>query len=110
MWTLIWTYSDENGYGMDMEKEMYMNRGLHYYWTGTDKEMDINKKNGPGHEHTLLLDRRIRLVKGIVQRKLRQVEIGINREVWLQCWGAGHYFLILKGQHLVFRIKRFAAT
>jgi hypothetical protein len=28
----------------------------------------------------------------------------------LQYWGAGHDFLILKGHHPVFRIKRFAAT
>jgi hypothetical protein len=26
----------------------------------------------------------------------------------LQYWGAGHYFFILKGHYLVFRIKRFA--
>ncbi len=45
----------------------------------------------------------------IVQRKLRWVEIGVNRWVMLQYWGTGHYFLILK-DYLVFRIKRFAAT
>jgi hypothetical protein len=49
-------------------------------------------------------------LKGIVQRKLRWVESGVNRWVLLQYWGAGHYFLILKGHYLVFRIKRFAAT
>ncbi len=43
-------------------------------------------------------------------RKLRWVESGVNRCIMLQYWGAGHYFLILKGHHLVFRIKRFAAT
>jgi hypothetical protein len=47
---------------------------------------------------------------GIVQQKLRWVEIGVNRWVMLQYCGAGHYFLILKGHHLVFCIKRFAAT
>ncbi len=49
-------------------------------------------------------------IKGIVQRKLRWVESGVNRWVMLQYWGAGHYFLILKGHYLVFLIKRFAAT
>ncbi len=49
-------------------------------------------------------------VKGIVQRKLRWVESGVNLWIMLQYWGAGHYFLILKRHHLVFRIKRFAAT
>jgi hypothetical protein len=49
-------------------------------------------------------------LKGIVQRKLRWVESGVNRWVVLQYWGAGHYFLILKRHHLQFRIKRFAAT
>ncbi len=47
---------------------------------------------------------------GIVQRKLRWVESGVNRWVMLQYWSAGHYFLILKGYYLVFRIKLFAAT
>ncbi len=28
----------------------------------------------------------------------------------LHNWGAGHYFFILKGHHLVFCLKRFAAT
>jgi hypothetical protein len=51
-----------------------------------------------------------RSVKGIVQRKLRWVESGVKRWVMFHYWGAGHYFLILKGHHLVFRIKRFAAT
>jgi hypothetical protein len=50
------------------------------------------------------------VLKGIVQQKLRWVESGVNRRVMLQYWGAGHYFLILKGHHLVFHIKRFAAT
>jgi hypothetical protein len=45
------------------------------------------------------------VVKGIVQRKLRWVESGVNRWVMLQYWGAGHYFLILKGHYLVFRLK-----
>ncbi len=49
-------------------------------------------------------------VKGIVQRKLRWVESGVNRWVMLHYWGAGHYSLTLKGHHLVFCIKRFAAT
>jgi hypothetical protein len=49
-------------------------------------------------------------VKGIVQRKLRWVEIDINRQVLLQCWGAGHSFLTLKGHHLGFYKKHFAAT
>ncbi len=51
-------------------------------------------------------------VKGIVQRKLRWVESGVNRWVMLMLhyWGAGHYFLILKEHHLVFCIKRFTAT
>jgi hypothetical protein len=38
------------------------------------------------------------------------VESGVYRVVMLQYWGTGHYFLILKGHHLVFFIKRFAAT
>ncbi len=46
-------------------------------------------------------------VKVIVQLKLRWVESGVNRWVMLQYWGAGHYFLILKGHYLVFRIKCF---
>ncbi len=50
------------------------------------------------------------VIKGIVQRKLRWVESGVTRWVMLQYWGAGHYFLILKGHHLVVRIKRFSAT
>jgi hypothetical protein len=50
------------------------------------------------------------LLKGIVQRKLRWVKSGVTRWVMLQYWGAGHYFSILKGHHLVFGIKRFAAT
>jgi hypothetical protein len=49
------------------------------------------------------------MLKGIVQRKLRWVESGVNRWVMLKYWGAGHYFLILKGHYLVFRIKCFAA-
>jgi hypothetical protein len=53
--------------------------------------------------------RRCRL-KGIVQGKLRWVESGVTRWVMLRYYGAGHNFLILKGHHLVFRIKRFAAT
>ncbi len=48
--------------------------------------------------------------KGIVQRKLRWVESGVNRWVMIQYGGAGHYFLSFKGHHLVFRIKCFAAT
>jgi hypothetical protein len=35
--------------------------------------------------------------KGIVQRKLRWVESGVNRWVMLQYWGAGHYFFNFKG-------------
>ncbi len=50
------------------------------------------------------------LLKGIVQRKLRCVESNVNQWVMLQYCGAGHYFLILKGHHFVFCIKRFAAT
>ncbi len=49
-------------------------------------------------------------IKGIVQRKLRWVESGVNWRVMLQYWGAGHYFLIVKGHYIVFRMKRFAAT
>jgi hypothetical protein len=44
-------------------------------------------------------------VKGIVQRKLRWVEIGNNGQILLQCWGARHSFLILKGNHLGFSLK-----
>jgi hypothetical protein len=47
---------------------------------------------------------------GVVQQKLRWVESGVNHWVMLQHWGAGRYFLILKGHHLVFCKKRFAAT
>jgi hypothetical protein len=47
---------------------------------------------------------------GIVQQKLSWVESGVNQWVILQYWGAGLYFLILNGHHLVFRIKSFAAT
>ncbi len=47
-------------------------------------------------------------LKGIVQRKLGWVRSGVNRWVMLRYLGAGHFFLILKGHHLVFRIKRFA--
>jgi hypothetical protein len=51
------------------------------------------------------------LLKGIVQRKLRWVESGVNSVVvMLEYWGAGHNFLILKGHHFGFRIKRYAAT
>jgi hypothetical protein len=46
---------------------------------------------------------------GIVKRKLRGVEIDHNRQVLLWCWG-GHSSLILKGNHLGFCKKRFAAT
>ncbi len=49
-------------------------------------------------------------IKGIVQRKLRWVESGVNWWVMLHDWGARHYFLTLKGHYLVFRIKSFAAT
>jgi hypothetical protein len=45
----------------------------------------------------------------IVLQKLRWVKNGINWWVTLQYWGAGHYFLILKGHHLVFFMKHFAA-
>ncbi len=48
-------------------------------------------------------------LEGTVQRKLRWVKSGVNRGVMLQYWGAGHYFLILKGHYLIFRIKHFAA-
>jgi hypothetical protein len=50
------------------------------------------------------------LIKGIVQRKLRWVEIFINRQLLFYSWGAEHSFLILKGHHLGFYIKPFAAT
>jgi hypothetical protein len=49
-------------------------------------------------------------LKGIVQRKLRRVKIGINWRVLFYCWGAGHSFLILKEHHLGFYKIRFAAT
>jgi hypothetical protein len=55
-------------------------------------------------------EQRKKPLKGIVQRKLRCVENGINRQVLLWCWGAGHSFLILKGHHLGFYKKRFATT
>jgi hypothetical protein len=45
------------------------------------------------------------LIKGIVQRKLRWVESGVNRWVMFHYWGAGNYFLVLKGHYLVFRIN-----
>jgi hypothetical protein len=57
-----------------------------------------------------MMDGRNHLLKGIVQRKLRWVESGVNRWVMFHYWGAGHYFLILKRHYLVFRIKHFAAT
>jgi hypothetical protein len=57
----------------------------------------------------LKLHEEIGNIKGIVQRKIRWVESGVNQWVMLQYWGAGHYFFILKGHHLVFSIKRFAA-
>jgi hypothetical protein len=50
------------------------------------------------------------MFKGIVQQKLRWVESSVNQWVTPQYWGAGHYFLNLKGHHLLFRIKRLAAT
>jgi hypothetical protein len=40
------------------------------------------------------------LLKGIVQRKLRWVQIGNNEQVLQKCWGAGRSFLILKRHHL----------
>ena len=46
----------------------------------------------------------------IVQGKVRWVESDVNRWVMLQYWGPGHYFLILKGHHFLFRIKLVAAT
>ncbi len=48
--------------------------------------------------------------RSLGESKLGWVESGVNRWVILQYWGAVHYFLVLKGHHLVFRIKRFAAT
>ncbi len=46
-------------------------------------------------------------LKGIVQRKVRWVESGVNQWLVLYCCGAGHFFLILKEHHLGFCKKRF---
>ncbi len=56
------------------------------------------------------MDQERYILKRRFVRKLRWVESGVNRWIMLQYWGAGHYFLILKGHHLAFRSKRFAAT
>ncbi len=53
-----------------------------------------------------LLKNQLNVIKGIVQKKLRWIESGVNRWVMLQYWGAWHYFLIWKRLHLVFSIKR----
>jgi hypothetical protein len=50
-----------------------------------------NAKNTPlAARHTPLTCIKTGLLKGIVQRKLRWVESGVNRWVMLQYWGAGH--------------------
>jgi hypothetical protein len=40
-------------------------------------------------------------LKCIVQRKPRRVEICNNGQILLMCWGAVHYFLMLKGNRLL---------
>jgi hypothetical protein len=40
--------------------------------------------------------------KGIVQRKLRWAESGVIQQVWALYHGAGYYFVVLGGLHLVF--------
>jgi hypothetical protein len=50
-------------------------------------------------------------LKGIVQRKLRWVKIGNNRQVMMLCWGAGHSFLNFnRFRSRIFEKKTFAAT
>jgi hypothetical protein len=43
-------------------------------------------------------------VKGSDQRKLRWVKIGVFQWVWASYRGAGYYFVILGGHHLVYTI------
>jgi hypothetical protein len=74
---------------------------------GFQHRMLIQKRSG---EQVQEVNNSLCNIKGIVQRKLRWVEIDINRQVLLSCWGAGHLFLTLKEHHLGFYKKHFAAT
>ncbi len=49
-------------------------------------------------------------IKGNVQRKLRWVESGIILRVWASHRGAGYFFVVLSGLHLVFTLFPFPVS
>jgi hypothetical protein len=71
---------------------------------------DISLVSPDFHLYSQFLDTAYHLLQGIAQRKVRWVESGVIRRLWASYCGAGYYFVVSGGLHLVFTLFLFPVS